>query len=73
MPPAERVRACYQHAALRYIAGQKMTNATLRDRFGLQDTAAASVSRVIKDALSEGRIKLADPGASKSGYFPFWA
>lgn len=73
MPPAERVRACYQHAALRYIAGQKMTNASLRDRFGLQDTAAASVSRVIKDTLSEGRIKLADPSASKSGYFPFWA
>lgn len=73
MSPAERVRACYQHAVLRYIAGHKMTNATLRERFGLGSTNAAAVSRIIREALEAGAIKVADPKAPKSGYVPIWA
>lgn len=73
MTPTERVRACYQHAALRYIAGHKMTNASLRDRFGLSSTNAAAVSRIIRDALESHAIKVADPNAPKSGYVPIWA
>lgn len=73
MTPTERVRACYQHAALRYIAGHKMTNASLRDRFGLSSTNAAAVSRIIRDALESNAIKVADPNAPKSGYVPIWA
>ncbi|MCA3710525.1 MAG: putative DNA binding domain-containing protein [Phenylobacterium sp.] len=73
MTPAERVRACYQHAALRYLAGHRMTNASLRDRFGLSSTNAAAVSRIIRDALQAGDIKVADPNAPKSGYVPSWA
>lgn len=73
MTPAERVRACYQHAALRYLAGHKMTNATLRDRFGLGSTNAAAVSRIIREALEANVIRVADPKAPKSGYVPVWA
>lgn len=73
MSPAERVRACYQHAALRYLAGHKMTNATLRDRFGLGSTNAAAVSRIIREALEANVIRVADPKAPKSGYVPDWA
>lgn len=73
MSPAEKVRACYQHATLRYLAGQKMTNATLRERFGLSATNAAAVSRIIREALEAEVIRFADPSAPKSGYVPLWA
>lgn len=73
MSPGERVRACFQHAALRYLAGHKMTNASLRERFGLSSTNAAAVSRIIREALEANVIRLADPNAPKSGYVPVWA
>lgn len=73
MTPVERIRACYQHAGLRYLAGQKMTNASLRDRFGLSATNAAGMSRIIRDTVEAGLIRLADPRAPKSGYVPIWA
>jgi ATP-dependent DNA helicase RecG len=73
MTPAERIRACTQHAALRWLAGQKMTNASLRDRFGLGSTNAAAVSRIIREASDAQQIRLADPYAPKSGYVPTWA
>lgn len=73
MTPTERIRASAQHAALRYISGHKMTNASLRDRFGLSSTNAAAVSRIIRDALEAGEIRFADPRAPKSGYVPSWA
>ena len=73
MTPSERVRACSQHAALRWLSGHKMTNASLRERFGLGVTNAAAVSRIIRDAVDAGEIRLADPTAPKSGYVPEWA
>jgi ATP-dependent DNA helicase RecG len=73
MTPTERVRACAQHAALRWLAGQKMTNSSLRERFGLTSTNAAAVSRIIRDALDAGEIRFADANAPKSGYMPAWA
>ena len=73
MTPPERVRACSQHAALRYLAGHKMTNASLRERFGLGRTNAAAVSRIIREALEADAIRFADPKAPKSGYVPSWA
>lgn len=73
MTPTERVRACSQHTGLRWLAGQKMTNSSLRERFGLSSTNAAGVSRIIRDALDAGEIRFADPSAPKSGYVPAWA
>jgi predicted HTH transcriptional regulator len=73
MTPTERIRATYQHAGLRYLAGGKMTNASLRERFGLDRTNAGAVSRVMRDASGLGLIRLADHNAPKSGYVPFWA
>lgn len=73
MTAAERVRACYQHAVLRYISEQKLTNASLRDRFGLPKEGVATVSRIIREAVESGAIKVADPAAPKSGYVPSWA
>ena len=63
----DRVRACYQHACLLQKNEQRMTNATLRDRFG-PDANASTVSRVINKAVQEGRIRPADGNT----YVPYW-
>ncbi len=68
----QRVEICYQHACLRRHERKRMTNASLRERFGIEDQNAAQVSRVIREALDEGAIRPADPDRPKSGYVPFW-
>jgi ATP-dependent DNA helicase RecG len=37
----DRVRACYQHCALKWVVSQRMTNQSLRGRFGLPEGKAA--------------------------------
>ena len=76
MDRTDRVRACYQHACLRYVMNEKMTNQSLRERFHLPEGRAETVSRIIRDALAAGRIKLVDPTAASMryrSYLPFWA
>lgn len=73
MTPDERVRACYQHAALKYVSGQRMKNATLCERFGINSQNAAQASVVIGKAVDAGLIKSADPAHPRAGYVPFWA
>jgi ATP-dependent DNA helicase RecG len=73
MTPAERVRACYQHAALQWLKGERATNASFRKRFGAIEPSAAQISRVFSDARDAELIKLADQAAPKSGYEPNWA
>lgn len=73
MTPDERVRACYQHAVLKFVSGTRMKNATLCARFGIAKQNAAQASVVIAQAQREGRIKPADPERPRSGYVPFWA
>ncbi|MEC4115479.1 RNA-binding domain-containing protein [Myroides phaeus] len=72
----EKIRACYQHACLKYVSNDKMTNQSLRDRFKIEDQNAATASRIIKDALEEGVIKLEDPESKSrkyAKYIPYWA
>ena len=47
----EKIRACYQHACLKYVSNDKMTNQSLRDRFKIEDQNAATASRIIRDAF----------------------
>lgn len=72
MTTEERLRACYQHAVLRYLSGDRMRNATLRERFGVDSRNAAQISQVIRRALDEQLIRVADPVRPRSGYLPFW-
>ena len=72
MSAAERVRACYQHAVLRYLVSDPMTNATLRQRLGVASQNAAQISRIIREALAANRIKPADPASPRAGYVPYW-
>lgn len=74
MDKADKVRACYLHASLRYVQRDFMTNASLRDRFGIDEKNSAVVSRIIRDALDEGDIKIHDVsvGTRARKYVPYW-
>lgn len=76
MSKKDRIRACYQHAALQYVSNQQMTNASLRKRFSISDQNAAIASRIIGETLEEGLVKPADPenrSRKHATYIPFWA
>jgi ATP-dependent DNA helicase RecG len=76
MDRKERIRAAYQHCCLHYVANERMTNQTLRERFGLPANKAESVSRTIRDAIEMEKIKIADPEQSSlryRSYIPIWA
>lgn len=73
MTPTERVRACYLHAALKWVNGDRMKNATLCERFGINSKNAAQASNVIRQTLEGNLIKHADPEHPRAGYLPFWA
>jgi predicted HTH transcriptional regulator len=75
MEKADKVRACYLHACLRYVTHQPMTNTSLRERFGIAQKNSATASRLIKEAVAAGVIRPYDESASKQQmkYVPFWA
>ena len=76
MDKSDKVRACYQHAAIMYVTNQRMTNQSLRDRFKVEEQNAAVVSRIIRDALNDKLIKPEDPDSKSRKfvrYLPFWA
>ncbi|MDR1936876.1 MAG: hypothetical protein LBQ73_00070 [Tannerellaceae bacterium] len=53
----EKIRACYQHACLKYVSNEKMTNQSLRTRFKIEDQNYSISSRIIRSALEEKVIK----------------
>jgi len=75
MDRADRVRACYLHACLRYVERNPMTNSRLRERFGIEEKNSAIASRIIRDSLKDERVKPYDPeqGKKYAKYLPFWA
>lgn len=72
----DRVRACYQHCALRWVMSERMTNQSLRERFHLGEDKATIASQIIAATIENGLIK---PDESVGGsrkfarYLPFWA
>jgi ATP-dependent DNA helicase RecG len=75
MDSKERTRACYQHACLCLVTGSRMTNSSMRQRFGIEEHNAAKASRIIAEALDANLIKPFDPDQGKkyASYLPFWA
>lgn len=76
MERAERVRVCYLHACLKYyVMRDFLTNASLRERFGIHERNKAMVSRYIREAVEAGMIKPFDEKAARKlmKYVPFWA
>ena len=72
----DRIRACYQHCALKWVMSERMTNQSLRERFRLPESKSASVSQVIAATIEIGSVKLDEKiGSSRkyARYLPFWA
>jgi len=75
MDQSDRIRACYQHACLCFVSGEKMTNSSLRKRFAIEEKNAAKASRIIAEAVAAHLVKQFDPATSNRymKYVPFWA
>ncbi|GAA5317923.1 MAG: helix-turn-helix domain-containing protein [Candidatus Pelagadaptatus aseana] len=73
MTPEERVRACYQHAVLLWLSGQKLKNTGLCERLGIEKSNAPQATKVLNAALKAGVIKPAEEGRPRAGYQPWWA
>ena len=75
IPHEEKLWSCYLHACIKYLTHEGLTNSSLRLRFGLEDTASAQISRLIKDAVSKDFIKPFDAETSQRymKYIPSWA
>ncbi|MEM9008856.1 MAG: ATP-binding protein [Cyanobacteria bacterium P01_F01_bin.86] len=76
MEKTDRIRACYQHACLKYVSNEQMTNATLRQRFNIASKNSAQASRIIGETIESDLIKPNDPDNQSrrhKKYVPFWA
>ena len=75
MDREDRIRACYQHCALRFVMHERMTNQTLRERFHLSPTESNVVSMVITGTAEAGLIRADRISASRkfAKYVPYWA
>jgi ATP-dependent DNA helicase RecG len=75
MDRADRVRACYLHACLRFVERNPMTNSSLRERFQIEARNSATASRIIRETMEDGQIKpyAPDQGKKYARYVPFWA
>jgi len=73
----DKIRACYQHCCLKYVAGkEKMNNTTLRERFKIEEKNYPIASGIISDTIEVGLIKPFDPKNKSKRYItyiPFWA
>ena len=75
MDREERVRATYLHACLRYVNRQYLTNASMRQRFGIEARNTAKASRLIAESIAKGVIVAHDTAAAPKlmRYVPWWA
>jgi predicted HTH transcriptional regulator len=76
MDREDRVPACYQHCALKWVTSERMTNQSLRERFRLPEGKIAIVSQIISSTIDAGLIKPDEKvGSSRkyARYLPFWA
>ena len=66
---------CSSDLCLRYVEREFMTNTSLRERFGIDTKNSATASRLIKEALNAGVVRLSDPDAPPKirRYLPHWA
>ena len=72
----DRVRACYQRCALKWVMGERMTNQSLRERFHQPESKTAIISQIIAAAIEAKVVKPDEQvGGSRkyARYLPFWA
>ncbi len=76
MDRQDKIRACYQHAGLKYVSGDIMTNQSLRERLNIEEANYPVASRIIADTIKAGFVKPYDPdnkSRKHAKYLPFWA
>jgi ATP-dependent DNA helicase RecG len=75
MERPDRTRICYWHACLRYLQRDAMTNTSLRERFGMDESARSLASRYIREACEDRLIRQLDPDSAPKymKYVPCWA
>jgi ATP-dependent DNA helicase RecG len=71
----DRMRATYLHTCLKYVNNDFATNASIRQRFGIEPRNSATASRILREAVDAGLITVADPDSSPKNmrYVPHWA
>ena len=71
----EKIRTCYIYVCYCYVNGIDATNTVLRERFGVADKNKATVSRIIRDTVEKGYIRLYDDSTAPRyyKYIPYWA
>jgi predicted HTH transcriptional regulator len=76
MDKKDRIRACYQHACLKHITNDKMTNQSMRERLQIDEKNYSMVSRIFKETKVAELIKEVDIDSKSrkyASYIPFWA
>jgi predicted HTH transcriptional regulator len=75
MDKADRIRASYLHVCLKRVMRDYLTNASMREKFGIEERNKATVSRYIREAVEAGMIKPFDEAAARKmmNYVPLWA
>ena len=76
MDRADRIRACYLHACLKYVSKEVVTNASVRTRFKISKTNYPLASKIISETMDAKQIKQRDPSNKSqkhAQYVPFWA
>ena len=70
----DKLWACYLHACIKQVQGERIANSTIRERFGLKESSSGSISRLIKEAVKCNLIKPVDPYTAPKymRYIPFW-
>ncbi len=71
----DRIRTCYMQACFAYVNFDTITNADVREIFGLGENEKVKSSRIIKDTVEAGLIKPVDPETAPRymKYIPHWA
>jgi len=75
MDKEERIIAAYQHACLNFVSGKDTNNASIRQRFGIEEKNKSQASRILRDAKDSELIVPFDAsvGSKSMRYVPFWA
>ena len=75
IPVEDKLWSTYLHACIKFTEGEALTNTSLRERFGVADTSAGSISRLIKEAVNRKLIRPVDPNTAPRymRYIPVWA
>lgn len=68
-------RTCYTFACLRHFNGLDTNNQVIRERFGISEKNAAIASRILKETVEKGYLKVAESSHDKRAinYVPFYA